>query len=114
MKGVIIVDDDKDTVDTIEKFMELENIKVLGKGFNGEECYQLYKQFQPDVVILDMKMPEYDGAYAVTKIKKEFPEAKFIVITAYTNYEFNRGEVRAILTKPYEMDELIKIVKELL
>jgi len=75
----IVVDDDEDSSDSICQSLEVSGVNVVGKGFDGEQAYQLYKTLIPDVVILDMNMPNYDGAYALEKIKQDFPEAKIIV-----------------------------------
>jgi len=71
----------------------------------------LYVQEKPDFVILDMKMPEYDGPYAINKIKEIDPKAKIIAVTAYTDYQFKAGDVLASLKKPYEISELLKVIK---
>lgn len=113
MTTAIIVDDDYDTVETLADCFEHEGICIVGCGYNGEEAFQLYKQHKPDIVILDMKMPEYDGVYAIDKIKKEDPNAKIIVLTAYMDYKFPVNEVVAIFSKPYEFDDLLAKVKEL-
>ena len=111
--NIIIVDDDKDTVDSLTQFMDLEKINVVGQGYNGEEAYQLYKEKKPDVVLLDMKMPEYDGAYAIKKIKEEDQNAKIIVITGYTDYQFQRDDAAAIFTKPYDIDEVLDSIRKI-
>ena len=111
--SVIVADDDKDSVDIMSELLAKEGIDVVGKGYDGEEAYQLYEEFQPDIAIIDMKMPNYDGGYAVSKIKAKFPDAKIIVVTAYTDYKFDRDEVDEILYKPYEHTILINKVKEL-
>ena len=112
MTSVIVIDDDQESVDTLSDLFRSEGIKVLGMGYNGKEAYQLYKIHKPDFVILDMKMPEYDGVYALKKIKAEDPNAKIIVVTGYSDYKFDRDEALAILNKPYEFDELLKTIKK--
>ncbi|MCH8860624.1 MAG: response regulator [Thaumarchaeota archaeon] len=65
MRSVIIVDDEEDCRDTLQETLELSGIDVAGTGANGEEAYQLYEKFLPDVTILDLNMPDYDGNYAI-------------------------------------------------
>lgn len=113
MTKTIIVDDDHDSVDSVSEILTLEGIEVAGKGYNGKDGFELYKKHRPDFVILDMKMPQYDGVYALTHIKKYDPKAKIIVITGYTDYDFNKDEVEAILTKPYDVENLLNLVKKL-
>lgn len=106
MVNVIIVDDDKDTLDVMSKFLEINGVKVLGRGTNGKEAYELYQRLKPDIVITDMKMPEYDGVYGIKLIKKYNPTAKIIVISGYPNYNF--PEVSAVFSKPYNIYELVE------
>lgn len=113
MIKVIVIDDDLDCVDSLEEFFSAMKIQVVGKGYNGKDAFELYKQHQPDIVLLDMKMPEYDGVYALTHIKSFDPNAKIIVITGYSDYKFNANEVEVVLSKPYDIDELVDIVKNL-
>ena len=111
MASVIVIDDDKDSVDTLSTLLEQKGIAVVGMGFNGKEAFDLYVQKKPDFVILDMKMPEYDGAYAINHIKEYDPKAKIIATTAYTDYKFKPGDVLASLKKPYDISELLKVME---
>ena len=113
MIKVLVVDDDKDTVESISEFLNLEDIDVVAKAYNGKEAYEAYREFKPDIVILDMKMPEFDGVYAINNIKKVDPNSKIIVITGYTDYEFDDNEVNAVFHKPYDLDLLLEKIKEL-
>jgi len=109
----IVIDDDLDAIDSISEYLELKGICVVGKGHNGEEAYQLYKSHHPKFVILDMKMPEYDGAYAIKKIKDEDPNAKIIVLTAYTEYDFDVKEVTAVLEKPCRVKDVLEVIEKI-
>lgn len=113
MVRVIVVDDEEDMADTIAQSLEIEGIEVVAKGYDGEEAFQLYDKYKPDVILLDMKMPNYDGAYAVEKITSKYPDAKIIVVTAYMKYVFPVNKVKAIFSKPYDTDELIARINEL-
>lgn len=113
MITAMIVDDDMDAVDSVSEILSLEGIQVVAKCYNGKEGFELYKKHKPDFVILDMKMPEYDGIYAMTNIKKYDPFAKIVVVTGYTDYNFDKKEVEAVLTKPYDVEKLLKLVKKL-
>ncbi len=112
MASVIIIDDDMDSVEIMEDYLNLHNIKVLGIGNDGRDAYLLYNAFKPDVVLLDMFMPEFDGPYAIKKIKEYDPKAKIIAITAYDKYQFKKGEISAKIRKPYNVTELIETIKE--
>ena len=108
----IVVDDDEDSQDSICQTLEIGGIDVIGKGSDGEQAYQLYKSLLPDVVILDMNMPNYDGGYALEKITQDYPDAKVIVVTAFTDYTFEKAKASAILTEPYDFEPFLDTVKQ--
>ncbi len=108
----VVVDDDEDSLDSICQTLEIGGIDIIAKGQDGEEAYQLYKKHLPDVIILDMNMPNYDGGYALEKITQEFPDAKVIVVTAFTDYQFEKAKATAIFTKPYDFEPFLDAIKK--
>ncbi len=110
---VIVADDDYDVVDSISTLLEQEEIDVVGVAYDGEEAYQQYTKLKPDVVLLDLNMPNYDGYYAIEKIKQEDTHAKIIVISAYLEKSFEAHKVSATFSKPYDIDEIINKIKEI-
>lgn len=78
----VVIDDDHDIVDTFCEYLELKNVHVLGKGYNGKDAVELYQKFRPDIVFLDVMMPNYTGFYALEKIKSIDPDAMIIMATA--------------------------------
>jgi len=113
MVKVIVVDDDADTVKVFSEYLEIKGINVVGTGHDGKEAVDLFKKLHPDIVILDMLMPDYDGKYAIDEIKKEDPNAKIIVVSGYYDrYKLEENEVTAIFDKPYNIDEILKAIKK--
>ena len=110
---VIVVDDEPDVVNTISLQLEQRGITVIGKAYDGEEASVLYFTQKPDLILLDLKMPNYDGHYAIEKIKQKDPKAKIIVISAYLDKHFESHKVSAIFSKPYDIDELVNKIKEI-
>ena len=110
---VIVVDDDPDVVNTISNQLEQRGIKVIGKAYDGEEASVLYFTHKPDLILLDLKMPNYDGHYAIEKITEKDPNAKIIVISAYLDRHFPSNKVSAVFSKPYEIDEIVDKIKEI-
>ena len=108
----IVVDDDEDSLESICQALEIGGVEVIGRGQDGEEAYQLYKSLSPDILILDMNMPNYDGGYALEKITQEFPNAKIIVVTAFTDYKFEKAKATAIFTKPYDFEPFLDTIKK--
>ena len=113
MVRVIVVDDDLDTIEVFSQYLNLKGIDVVGTGSNGKDAFELYQEFKPDVVLLDMKMPEFDGQYAIDKIKKLDSNAKIIVVTGYHDYEIDKNQVETIFYKPYEINEIMAAIQKI-
>jgi len=108
---VLIIDDDDNLINTYSEILAKNGIKVVGTGNNGKIATYLYKQHRPCVVLLDMKMPKFDGHYAIKHIKEFDPNAKIIVMTGYAEFEPNLEGIEAVMEKPTNIDDLIELVK---
>ncbi|RDJ32561.1 MAG: response regulator [Crenarchaeota archaeon] len=112
--SVIIVDDDYDSLEVLSEYLSIKNLNVIAKAKNGAEAVIIYEKLQPDVVLLDVIMPEYDGFYALQKIKGINPNAKVIFVTAatagVTQKRLFESNVEAIIFKPFEMDYLLETI----
>lgn len=64
-----------------------DDIEVVGLAADGREAYMLCQKHRPDVVLMDMRMPEYDGSYGIRSIKAHFPETKVLVLTTFDDQE---------------------------
>ena len=106
----IIVDDDDDIIDLFTEFLEMKGLSIIGRARNGYEAARTYKTASPDFVILDIKMPQYDGDYAIREIKKINPDANIFVVTGYFPYELE-GDVTAIISKPCDLTKLCERIK---
>ncbi len=80
MTKAIIVDGDQNSIRFMIDSLEQNGIEVVGTGNDGKEAVDLFKKHMPDVVILGWEMPVYDGIYAINNIRKEFLQAKIIVL----------------------------------
>ena len=114
--SVVIVDDDVDTVDIFEEYLELQGFNVLAKGTDGKEAIELYEKHQPDVLCSDIMMPNYDGFYAMENIRKKFPNAKIILVTAdlttETRQKLKSSNASAVIFKPYDIDKVVKTIND--
>lgn len=114
MVKVIVVDDDVDTVEVFCEYLEIKDITVLGRGYNGKTAVELYEKHQPDIALLDVMMPEYDGFYALENIKKTNPNAKLIMVTADLTFDTEKKlkelNASAVIYKPYEIDSVIETI----
>ena len=116
MTKVIVVDDDKDTVEVFCEYLEIKDIEVLGRGHNGKEAVELFKEKNPEIVLLDVMMPEYDGFFGLKNIRRLDPHAKVIMVTADltsdTEKHLKELQASAILYKPYEIDRVVETINK--
>jgi DNA-binding NarL/FixJ family response regulator len=91
------------------------DFKVVAEANNGLEALEKAKQFKPDVILMDLRMPEMDGVEAIRQIAEVEPETKFIILTTYSDdeYIFKGIEVgaRAYLLKDAPREELFKAIR---
>ncbi len=114
MKRVLVVDDSRVTRKIIRNLLEHSGYEVVGEAINGKEGYDLYVKLSPDVVAMDITMPEMNGIDSLREIRKYDPQAKIIIISA-AGQEHKRQEAIdegavAYLTKPYENEEILNAI----
>ena len=90
-------------------------IQVTGLAANGKEAFECCQKRQPDVVLMDMRMPEFDGSWGISAIKKAFPQVKILVLTTFDDQETVDAAVRSgadgYILKEMEDDQVIQSVK---
>lgn len=118
MTTVIVVDDEKDVLDVFCEFLSVKDINVLATGNNGLDAVNLYKRFKPDVVLMDLIMPQYNGFYGLEKIRQYDPNSKVIIFSASLTPEYikilREMKASAITQKPYDMDLVIKLIGKII
>ena len=88
MINVIIADDIKILRAGLSTVLESDSdIKVVGEASDGKEAYEMSVRLKPDVVLMDMRMPDYDGGYGTRKIKDTLPDVKVLVLTTFDDKE---------------------------
>lgn len=112
----IVVDDDHDTVDLFCEYLGIINIRVLGRGHNGLEAVELYEKYTPDIVFLDLLMPDYDGLFGLEHIREINPDAYVVFITAVVD-KGRHDKIRTlrpnhVIHKPFDPDQFVEIVSE--
>jgi two-component system, chemotaxis family, chemotaxis protein CheY len=113
----IIIEDDVELLEIEKELLELNDMDVLAIGNNGLMAVQLYKKFKPDVVLMDVRMPGYDGIYGLENIRKEDPKAKIIMITAESNdtiiQKINELNASGLILKPFDASTLFETIENL-
>lgn len=116
MTSVVVVDDNKDLVYSMSELLELHGIEVIGKGYNGLEGVELFNRLHPDVVLLDLMMPEYDGLYALKKIREVDPNSVILIVTGGATLSMNTEvellEPNKVIFKPFDVNSLIEVILE--
>lgn len=113
----IIVIDDHDLVrfGLVRLLADVSGIRVVADGNSGQRAVDLAKEYEPDVILMDVRMPGMDGIEATKKIQRLFPEIKIIAVTACDDDPFPARLLQAgasgYLTKGASTDEMIQAIK---
>ncbi len=113
---ILLVDDIPETRENIKKLIQFESdMKVIGAAGTGREGIQLAKELKPDIIIMDINMPDMDGLQATGQITKHLPATAVIIMSVQDDPDYMRRAMRAgakeFLAKPINMDELYNTIR---
>src|SRR5512140_2497289 len=113
---VLIVDDVADTRENVRKLLQFESdIEVVGAARSGMEGVQLAQELDPDVVLMDINMPDLDGIAATEAIRQKSPHTQVVILSVQGDQNYMRRAMlagaRDFLTKPPMGDELVSAVR---
>lgn len=118
MSKVLVVDDAPMVEGFLQEAMKSAGHVVSGVARTGREAVELYPKVKPDLVTMDLNMPDMDGATALKKIIAMDPAAKVIIITAMNQplvrEDLMKVGAKEVLGKPIRLDLLLKTVKAVL
>lgn len=114
---VMLVDDHNVVRSGLATFLKAhEDLELVGDARNGVEAVNLCRQKKPDVILMDLIMPEMDGIAATRAILADYPEIKIIAMTSFEDEELVHGVLAAgaisYLLKNVTSDELAKAIRE--
>ncbi|HYP41779.1 MAG TPA: response regulator [Chloroflexia bacterium] len=114
--GVLIVDDISDTRENLSKLLLFErDIEVVGTAGSGPEAIEQCRKLRPDVVLMDINMPEMDGIKAAEMIGGEMPGIGIIMMSVQGEQDYLRRAMlagaREFLVKPFSGDELVRSIR---
>lgn len=91
------------------------DLNIVGEAADGEEAVRLTHELEPDVVVMDVRMPKMSGVEATRRIKAECPDVRVLVLTAHDDDEYVFALLQAgangYLMKTAEIDELVKAIR---
>ncbi|HEX2696594.1 MAG TPA: response regulator transcription factor, partial [Anaerolineales bacterium] len=113
---ILIVDDVADTRENVRKLLQFESdVEVVGAARSGKEGIQLCQELDPDVVLMDINMPDIDGISATEIIRQKSPHIQIVILSVQGDQNYMRRAMlagaRDFLTKPPMGDELISAVR---
>lgn len=113
---VILADDHELIIQGISGLIQgTDHIKVIGTACNGKKLIELLESVVPDVILLDVEMPEMDGIEAAEIIKVNYPEIKIIALTVFNEIgiitALKKAGIHGYLLKNVSKDELLLAIK---
>ncbi|WDV46688.1 response regulator [Clostridiaceae bacterium M8S5] len=116
MFRLLIVDDEIMTSEYIKYVLENEDINVhIESAYDGFMALEKLKKFTPDIIMLDIHMPNMNGIDTANKILKLYPNQKIVILSAYNEFEYAQKAIRLgvkdYLLKPIPPKELINFIK---
>lgn len=118
MAKILLVDDSKTSRKFLRNILEADHHEVIAEATTGTEAIEKYKEFQPDIVTMDITMPELDGISALKEIMTYDPEAKVIMVTAAGQknklVEAIKYGAREYLTKPFDPEQIREGIQSVL
>ncbi|PIE65111.1 MAG: response regulator [Desulfobacterales bacterium] len=113
--SVLISDDEEDFASTLQTRLNLRKFKASMTN-SGQEALEAINRDPPDVLVLDLKMPDLDGLEVLTRVKESHPDVQVIILTGHGSFEAGReGMERGAfdyLMKPVDLNQLITRIEE--
>jgi DNA-binding NarL/FixJ family response regulator len=113
---LMIVDDHPAFRTGLSALIESEpDLSVVAKTGDGRSAIELYRRERPDVVLMDLRLPEFSGVEAIIGIRKEFPDCRVIVLTTYDSdediYRAIQSGAKSYLLKDMAKDEIVETIR---
>jgi two-component system NarL family response regulator len=113
---VLLVDDNRLMLEGLQNLLDAHNIEVAGVAFDGLESVEMAREVDPDVILMDIRMPRCDGLTATRLIKAENPDAKIVMLTTSTEdddlFEAIKSGACGYLLKSIDTDELVEALNQ--
>ncbi|MCL0051974.1 response regulator [Peptococcaceae bacterium] len=117
-KKILIVDDAVFMRMMIKNIVAKAGYEVVGEAENGAQAVEMYKELKPDLVIIDIIMPEMGGIQAVKAIKEIDPNANIIMCSAMGQQAMVMEAIQAgakdFIVKPFQQDRILQAIKRII
>ncbi|MGG0657719.1 response regulator [Rummeliibacillus pycnus] len=116
MTKIIIVDDHQLFREGVKRILDFEDtFDVVAEGDDGVDVIQLYEEYQPDVILMDINMPQKNGVEATSELLEKYPDAKVIILSihddeSYVSHALKSGALGYML-KEMDADEIVDAIK---
>ncbi len=118
MAKVLVVDDASFMRVTIKNILEANGHEMIGEAGDGAEAIEKYESLKPELVILDITMPEMNGIEALKKIKEKDPDAKVIICSAMGYQQMLAQAIECgaeeFIVKPFEASQLVAAIEKVM
>ena len=118
MLRVLIADDESKVCQLIEKLVDWDalGMEVVAVAENGIEALEKIKEFHPDIVITDIRMPDVDGIGLMKQCRSQWANTSIVVISGYDDFKYAQQAIEygasAYLLKPVDKQELYRVVEK--
>jgi DNA-binding NarL/FixJ family response regulator len=114
---ILIVDDLQHVRSSLRTILALaDDLKVIGEAGNGLEAIHLVNELKPDIVLMDVEMPQLDGLSATQRIKQQHPDVGVVILTILSDTAVREQAAKvganAFITKGTDIDILMEIIRE--
>ena len=103
----IVVDDETFIRQVLTRMLQRLGVEVVAVAENGGPVVELYGQHRPDVVVMDIAMPEIDGLTTLGRLREEHPEARVLICTSFSSDTYTRQAAdlgaAGFLNKPFDL-----------
>ena len=110
---MLLVDDEQEFVESLSERLALRNL-TAGVALDGEQALEAVKKDEPDVMVLDLRMPGIDGIEVLRRVRKDHPGVAVVVLTGHGTEEDEKEAIRlgasAYLKKPVDVDQLVGVL----
>jgi DNA-binding NarL/FixJ family response regulator len=112
---IVLADDHKLFQEGLAALLRSRGMEVIGQAPNGEEAILMARELDPDIILMDLELPEVNGIVATQIIKRHMPSIKILMLSAYGEndkvYEAMKAGASAFVVKRTNTEDLVKIIK---